>query len=301
VKSTKEHLTCYISAGISTDLHPLNRILKSIGIATIRIDHPEFESELISTTVQKLIQKADLVIGVLSEGSNNNNVFFELGFARALRRPIFLIVPPNLELPFGLKDIISIRSDSKNEEAIKFALEQIKVRSKHLVPKSKVIEKKTHAIGNKAIEFLEAFQNNNRHFSESQIEEVIASALKDAGVTAIASSSNRDYGADLAVWIDELENLMGNPILFEIKGRINSQSHLDETISRCQKYAKNAKSKYIVLLYLESNFIEATSRSLIPPNIMVFQITDLISRLQKNSLGKILMHERNRLVHGSIS
>jgi nucleoside 2-deoxyribosyltransferase len=69
--------------------------------------------ERIVPRIETGIQKSAFVIADLSEPSPN--VFYELGFARALGKDVILTARKNTQLPFDVRDIPTILWENKND------------------------------------------------------------------------------------------------------------------------------------------------------------------------------------------
>ena len=75
-------------------------LLESIGFNVERADDIESQQNILRDVVEQ-IDKNDLIIADLT--SANPNVFYELGLAHALRKPVILITQSISEVPFDLK------------------------------------------------------------------------------------------------------------------------------------------------------------------------------------------------------
>lgn len=121
---TQSLKTCFVSAPSGLKLGALRESLLAHGI------RPLIPKELAAGTdwaseIQRQLQEADLVVGVLPSSKQAPSVVFELGQAWALGKRILLIASPKAEwLPFTLKRVLVLRVDLKNRQALDFALEQ---------------------------------------------------------------------------------------------------------------------------------------------------------------------------------
>src|SRR5687767_806543 len=82
----------------------LKEELKTYGFDVKTIAENSYD---ISKNVLTHIKKCDLFIPVLS--SQNENVFFELGFALGSRKQILIVCSPNIDLPSDLTNVVSVR------------------------------------------------------------------------------------------------------------------------------------------------------------------------------------------------
>jgi len=76
------------------------------GYELLRADIQFAPSQQISEDIRKAIEQAALVVGDASE--NNSNVMFELGYARALGKPILLVTDDPGAIPFDLSEFRAV-------------------------------------------------------------------------------------------------------------------------------------------------------------------------------------------------
>ena len=76
-------------------------------------------------SLNRCVNDADMVIGIMADRRKDTNVFFELGVASALNKPTLLFLTPDypIELvpPSGIP---YLRMDLRNEDAVMFGLKQ---------------------------------------------------------------------------------------------------------------------------------------------------------------------------------
>lgn len=76
--------------------------LDAEGIRVIRLDDIILPGALLASAITDAIKKADFIIADLTEA--NPNIMYEIGFAHALEKQVFLIVSEssNFQIPFNL-------------------------------------------------------------------------------------------------------------------------------------------------------------------------------------------------------
>jgi len=80
---------------------------RSVGAVCIRVDQEKFQGDIVGE-IRKLLQESNVVIADLSEP--NPNVFFETGFAHALKLPVIHISSAPLDqLPFDVRNLNTIK------------------------------------------------------------------------------------------------------------------------------------------------------------------------------------------------
>src|SRR5262245_34470394 len=81
-----------------------------------------------------------------------------------------------------------------------------------------------------------------------ELEALVADALREAGVDVLTTSP-RDQEADLAIWSDALQPFVGNPLLVEIKARLQGQRAVADAAQQLAKYVTAAGGLWGLLLY----------------------------------------------------
>ena len=99
-----------------------------------------------ASEIQKQLSQADIVIGVLTAERQSPWVLFELGQASALGRRIVLITSPKSDpIPFALHQVLVLRIDLDNQDAIGFALDQV-LSAPDLQPKKIQLCRESHSL-----------------------------------------------------------------------------------------------------------------------------------------------------------
>lgn len=220
---TSQVKTCFISAPLEADLSGLRAALEARGVRVLVPQDLSVGADWVSE-IQKQIARADLVIGVITAERHAPWVLFELGQASALRRRIVLITAPKTDpIPFSLHQFVVLRIDPNNSEAIGFALDQL-MAAPEPAKERKTLAKSATGLGPKADALIAQLESSLAAGSWTALEQVVAEALRAAGADVVATSPERDVGADFAVWSDVLEPFVGNPLLIEIKTRLTSKT-----------------------------------------------------------------------------
>lgn len=294
--------TCFISAPAGAPLSVLRAALESRGLSVLVPKDLSAGSDWASE-IQKQISRADIVIGVLTAERQSPWVLFELGQASALGRRIVLITSPKSDpIPFALHQVLVLRIDLDNQEAIGFALDQV-LSAPDLQPKkSPTWKRKPFAgLGPKTDELLTAFDLALASSDFRSLEQIVADALRLSGADVVVPSPSRDIGADFAVWSDVLEPFVGNPLLVEVKARILSRSDASRALKQLRSYLGASGSRWALLLYGEGAAPESKAWSDCPPNILALPLRSLLEALRTQAFPEVVRDLRNRRVHGSSS
>lgn len=289
--------SCFISAPAGSNLDILRQELTKRGI---RIAAP---SELAtgpawSTDITKLLSHVDLVIGVLTRDRRSDSSLFELGQAWALKRRIviFATARGGSILPFDLKGVLTVRASLRNREAIEFALDQLLAAPERSQQPEAPLEA-GESLGNRTDSLLLEARDAISHGKELELERIVERALRQAGVEALATEPASNSRADLAIWSDDLQFSLGNPLLVEVKTLISGRQQARRAGARLSEQVVSSGTRWGLLLYGESSTLKALAQSM-PPNVLAISVTELFERMRFEPFAKIVIDLRNRRVHG---
>lgn len=292
----KQIHSCYIAAPSGAKLGVLRDALRERNITVVNADEPAAEVDL-QLKLRSIFSRVDLVIGVLTSERRSDWILFELGQAWANGRQILLFASPsNFAVPSALQRFLVVRAGVANGEAVGFALDQLLAapESRPFLPEP--ITRQLPSLGRRADHFL----TSARTTSGSELERVVASAIRESGIEVVSESRDPDFGADLAIWLDDLQSLVGNPILIEVKTQIPGPRDARHAFSKLSSaISSSVGSRIGLLLYGTSDLREAKLQSLAPPNVLVLSIETFLSQLRDRSFADVLVDIRNQHVHGS--
>ena len=293
-------LSCFISAPAGVNLLKIKRILNEKGLEFIHPSEIPFSGQSISEKISKLISQADLFIAVFDNELPNGNIFFELGLAVAQKKQIIILAPSKFKLPSDLAGFLYLKIDADNIEALGFTVDQllaapIKRTKKRQVKKPPRVSK---PVGFGVIELRNRLKSLDSRIAGYELENFVSDILKESGISIIKQSNRPDFGADFAIWSDDLSSILGNPILIEIKRSIKSASQVKKVTDQLLRYMNKSNSRSALVLYLEglpSSEAQTTAHLF---NIIFFQLEEFIEQLQENSFADIVRTRRNIIAHG---
>lgn len=285
--------SCFITAPAEARLDVLTDVLKQRNIRVIGPNAIGMGDDL-ETEISKLLTSADLIIGVLTRSRRSDWTLFELGHAWGQGKQILLFAPPDSAyIPSTLRRFLTVRANLSNREAIAFAIDQLLAAPE---PRLSLVRqpKEKPPLGSSANRYLAGSLPMITSVNTLELESLVASALREAGVEVLAQSQAIDRGADLAIWSDELQPFVGNPLLVEIKARLTSSKGAAATAQQLSKYVAAAGGLWGLLLYGEG----PKDLGSLPPNVLALSIEALFTRLRAESFDRIVRDLRNRRVHG---
>jgi len=299
-KSSRSKKTCFISASPDTPINELTSVLRSLGIKPVIASDFGPAGIKPSDVVADAISRSDFVIAVLDDASSNANVFFELGYAHALQKPLLIQAGEGTEnVPSDLTGFLYLRRGKyESREALRFAIQQLISAPSATKLRKSVIEKRSKAIGGKSNELLQRLDALRAQPEHATLEAVVREALQASGISAFAQAGTADQRVDLAVWVDDIESLVGNPIVIEIKRQLSNTADARIVRDQLLHYLATTNSRTGIVLYDDGPESQVLNRSAGLPNIFFLQIRELLSRLRTQGFGTIVADLRNKLVHG---
>ncbi len=108
-----------------------------------------------------------------------------------------------------------------------------------------------------------------------------------------------DFGFDFAVWSDDLEPWISNPLVIQVKTKVASGRQLLETVRQMAKSLEKSGARWGLLLYSEIK-LSAVDPSLlrqIPPNILIMTTDDFLRGLKSKGFDDLALSIRNDRTH----
>lgn len=290
-------MRCFVAReySVSTEIIcSVDKVLDELNIE--RIDAFSVEpGEKIGTSIISMILDSDFVIAILN--GTSANVLFEIGLAVGSNKSVFLLVEENMVLPFDLKGMTYIKINDKLSENMLLPLRCF-IQGMH---NRKDLELVTPKYAKSEIEekqFFEKLQDIKTNGNGMQFEKFVVDffeQIKNQYTTSKYARDSQDVSYDLALWIDELEGQIYNPILFELKfGKMN-QSRMDEIAKRAMSSVDNGQM--IIVLYCNTNntVFSYTSQY---PGIIIVSFEKFMQAVFKYGLAKAILLLRNSVAHG---
>jgi hypothetical protein len=282
--------TCFISAPFGVDTSVLRQALEEKGIRWRDQTSVKAGSSWLEVTNSEL-SKADFLCLVLPEG-RNANIFFELGIAYARRKPVLAFLGSGVELPSDISNLTYIRSEATNLQAVRQLVSTFLEHAKpsenprsFTKPATKIAINKFHVPATEMI-------------GAEEYERRTAKIFEEAGFIVSAPAERRDQGADLAIWVDELQNTLGSPLLVEIKAGGFSYGRIREAASQLRSHVSKTHGRCGLIVYWDSQGKSIAEALPHWPLIIVLSGTTLTRLVAKGKLINELLRLRNAAVHG---
>ena len=289
----RELRTCVISAPAGLNLSGLRRLLERKGIEVLAPEKLSVQQGFQPESGN--IEAADLVIGVLTRERTSQWVLFELGRAMARKKQILLIVYPSAgSIPSDLRGVVTVRTTLSRLSAVEFALEQMLAAPPQHEQKQEGFSRSSRPKDYPLFYQLKQNALEGGWETARQLEELIASILKSAGAEVVVQSENSDRGVDLAVWSDQWETSVGNPLLVEVKSRIDDRRQAENAARQLQHYIGESGTRTGLLVVGQgAEWFNRLPKSKLK-QILVLSALDLIQQVEHEDLGTVLLNTIHR-------
>ncbi len=288
--------TCFVSAPVSVDLTVLKSALEAEGFRPILPFELPISGANFREQIEKAIKKAQLFVAVLSGKADNLNVLFELGYASAQRKRVAVIQDRSFELPSNVSGFPVLKCKFDDRDQIRSFLKQLSRPQKRQTVQASE-PKKTRPLSDRAKQLIAHIKALGQRATQREFETILVDALRDSGIRVIAESAARDRGYDLALWLDEIEYPIGNPILVELKNDLKLRTaRALRTDFLVRKDVSVGKALLVVYLTGPSQ-PELSTLNLASPLVLFVSATQLLSALEEKSLADFIRSARNKLAH----
>lgn len=282
--------TCFISAPFGEDTSVLRRALEENSIRWI--DHTSLSTgSSWPDAIDSALAKSDFVCVVLPAGQHQN-VLFEAGIAYARRKPILAFVGSSANLPSDILSLIYVKTDTKDPDTVRSVLRMF---LRHADDKRPRRSQKTPSSHTPKVSATSALPPGPGH----EFERKTAELLEGAGFIVSGPAERRDQGADLAVWIDDLES-MGNPLLVEVKAGDLSAQRLRDAAWQLREHVTKTHGRCGLLIYWDRQDREFPRVSKEWPLIFQLSGQTLTRLVHEKRLSQELLRLRNAAAHGEV-
>jgi hypothetical protein len=133
-----------------------------------------------------------------------------------------------------------------------------------------------------------------------ELEFKTAQLFQTSGFLVSLSQRPTSEGADFAVWIDDLSQSFGNPLLVAVKAGELSDREISDAASRLRQNVTKAHGRSGLLVYWDRRNQEFPAVSTDWPLIFRLSGTTLERLLQQRRLPQELIRLRNVAAHGEV-
>jgi hypothetical protein len=249
------------------------------------------------------LDQVDFGIAVLPSGHEEcaagiPAVYVEIGVAAGRGVPLLVVVEPPEPPSPALAGLTTVSTAFDNGEALRLHL-GLFLRSVAAAP-SRPEPPPPVMVGGGLADYRERLQtirSSPPGRRGLEFEQFVVDLLRDAGALTEepASEGGRDYGVDIAAFVPGEEHRLGT-LLVEVKsGRLTSRT-LRDSQNKLSTQVLQRRAGLGLFVY-DGAVINPEQ---LPPSPLVFSLTfdQLLSELEHRPLRDVLVHARNRAIHG---
>lgn len=289
-------LRCFIAANARSDLGPIRRLLRERRVDAVLAHEAALPGMTVAGKVTSLITESDLMVAILDQGKSTANITFEIGYAFALNKKILIIAPPGADLPADLTALFFIRATPDNADAIGFALDQLLAAPTKQGRSPAGLGAAGRPIGGLADVLLSRLKVALAADKTSELEQIVLDAIRAGSPTVVVDVPEKAFGRpDVAVWSDDLEPWVGNPLLIEVRARLGGNA-AQLTRRQLESYIEISDSRWMLVLYADGP-PQDKALSLSSPPVLFMRLDHFLESLRIHSLADTLRPLRNAAIH----
>ena len=151
------------------------------------------------------------------------------------------------------------------------------------------------------VDGLVARLHKEHSINDDELVRVIVTAIRKSGVDTQASvsrgASAEEALADIAVWSDELDSLVGNPLPIEVRSTLKTPQDAEHAAKNLMRAIVGSKVRWGLILFLKASKDAMDVLSNYP--VLAMSVEDFLEALREKSFGRIVADLRNRAMHGA--
>lgn len=290
-------LSCFITASANQDTSAVREVLESHGVSVV--DAFEFRlGEKLLTGLGERIRRSSFFIAILSSASPE--VYFEMGIAKGMGKPILVLGQPEDSFPF-LQTQPHMRVSTDDRAMLGIVVSQFieEVRSgKARVRKPTAPVKPAKSWRRRVEGYLQEIDHIRLSRRPNRFERMVGALLQEVGTGATKNEfRTSDKGVDFALWDDRLSQTLGNPLLIELKQGHLTEGRLEQAEAQLKDAIVKADAPAALLLYLDSSGKRFPDRYKGGPLVLRWDFEDFLCELLTHTFEEVVLAKRNRTVH----
>ncbi len=288
--------TCLIVAPPGADVSVIRRLLWDKGVDPLTPSDVPPTGVTILDQWGKALSQADVVLFVLTPSQANAGVYFEMGLVLGQGKQLMVVAPDNVgDVPADLRELLIVRAALDDDEAIGFSLDQFLAAPRSNGRKAAASSIGGRPLGDMAdalIERAAALKSRVAHqaadaMAHQEFEQIVMAALEASHVAPVVASREREGHADFAAWVNELDSLGLNPLLIDLKLRLEGMEEIDLAVAQAHLYLQRFSARAILIVSLVGSRADQVMPSL-SNGVFLLDLGDLLNRMRTRSFGSVL-------------
>ncbi|HEY5123253.1 MAG TPA: hypothetical protein VIK14_05905 [Ignavibacteria bacterium] len=282
----------------------IKKLLADLDISYITpLESLEYGNSILPIFTRQM-KDSDFVLAIFDDSTN---VSFELGMAMAFKKPIFIIAGDSKEqkLPRYLEVPTYTFAKPTDYNKIKYSFDLFlnnltlkKDKNFSDILGKKTITKKEFKGKKLSHDYINSLDNLN-NVKGIDFERFVGEIFSKLELEVLAQNKvkENDFIADFSIWIDELNSVIGNPIIVETKSFEPNMGKLRNAIDQLACYLKKFNSKVALLIYNNPKGIPVHDLFSYSPLVLSISIQELLKKLTEKTLPEIILELRNKVAH----
>ena len=272
----KNGRTCYVAAPTQFSRRKLEAAIREAGFEPVDATDFQGAGRSASEAVLATLKRVDAVVRVLSP-SESANVLIELGMAVALGKRVIVLGEVKRQPP-QLAEAVWLRAAPDDYEPVRFALSHLESLS---TKKPSVRRRRSSQATSLEVAPTPAEAFNN----ERSLIAFLADIFESAGGIAIGRETPNDR-FDLGLWSDDASWVMGNPIMVEVKTKIDSPERFTRVVAEMEHRLAGTNIEWALLIYASGLDPEAAEQAAVGSRVLPFRLDCLTAQLERHRLRK---------------
>jgi|GEM_PF-4566967 len=277
--------TCFVATNSRVNLNALRSLLEEEGFRLVLWTDAIFVPGKTGLEhALKVIEEANVVLGVLVGDPADRNALYELGVASALGKSIVLWVDDEADVPSDLQGLPTIKFAPEASGSLRFALRHA---SQQDVPLDR--PKESSEAPRREIR-----RAQRRH---EDLALWLAEVFRQEGATVVEGQEG--LGSDFALWLPDLEPSVGNPFLVEVKHSIETERAFESAAGQVRHYLNATGGRWGMLVYR----VGPPGIEIDPahgwPMVLALRADELEAMLESATFAEVVHRLRNERAHGA--
>lgn len=301
--------TCLVVAPPAADLSIVRRLLRDREVEPLMLAEVPPIGVTVLDQLTRALARSEVVIFVLSTPNADANVYFEIGLARGQGKRLMILAPEGTtHIPGDIRELLVVKAQLDDDEAIGFSLDQLlaapssvptttatvanEIAGRSLGDLADALIQRAESLRDRLLEQhanADAYPEFKQRVTYWEIEQIVMEALQASHVTPVVASQGRDPG-DLAAWVDELDSIGLNPLLIELKLRLDRTGTTDKAVEQASAFLRGNRAGAVLIVSLVGPRADETAPSS-ANNIIHLDLLDLLHRMRTRSFGAVMRAE----------
>jgi hypothetical protein len=281
--------TAFIAAPESVETSAIRQALERQGLTGLTLAEVAVPGRTLAEVVIEVIDRADLVLLVVADGSQAGNALFALGYALGRKKRILVLLSPDVDVPIlPVPGVAMLRAKPDRPGALDFGLAQLLAAPPRKKGAART-PRQTAPLGPRADELLRQLAEVGAR-GEIPLAEIVTRALRESGAVVGAIGGGR--GDRFALWSDDLEPWLSNPVLVQVQMQQGGEPALPAIVDQVRDAMTDANVSWGLVVH-HSREGSAEGKALPAGPVLVVSAQRFLQSLRSTRLGELMRQLRD--------